>query len=188
MNHVCLKNGVVVATFATKEEFISSGMAFSVDYDTLATTMNQITIGHIWKVEDSLSDIELTKYLCDLIDSYADAARLSVAGDSLRAVEYQKAAQEARDFAYAGYPPESVPRTVQAWAVNGRSAQQAADDIIIEAQAYEDAFYLIRDTRLTAKEQVRASVAAGDRELVLQFVGNVKAALMDCVVGIGNNR
>ncbi|QVM87418.1 hypothetical protein I0D68_20075 [Pseudomonas lalucatii] len=91
--------------------------------------------------------------LCAQIDTAADAARRAVAGDPLRAVEYDRAAAEAQAFAAAGYPEGAVPRTVAAWAINGRSAQQAADSILAEAAAYTEALYQIREARLQARSR-----------------------------------
>ena len=89
----------------------------------------------------------------------ADAARRTVAGDPLRAVEYERAAAEATTFAEAGYPSDAVPRSVAAWAINGRTARQAADSILAEAAAYTEALYTLREARLQAKEQIRTAFA-----------------------------
>ena len=125
--------------------------------------------------------------LCSRIDDAADAARSRVAGDPLRAVEYDRSRIEAQAFADAGYPPDAVPRTVAAWAINGRTAQQAADSILAEAAAYTEALYVIRETRLAAKEQIRTLMASGEVEQAQQVVEQTVAAIEAAVAGIGNN-
>lgn len=125
--------------------------------------------------------------LCTRVDTAADAARARVAGDPLRAVEYDRARIEAQAFADAGYPADAVPRTVAAWAINGRSAQQAADSILAEAAAYTEALYVIRETRLAAKEQIRTLMAAGEVEQAQQLAEQTVAAIEAAVAGVGNN-
>lgn len=125
--------------------------------------------------------------LCAQIDAAADSARAQVAGDPLRAVEYQLAATEAQAFAAAGYPAEAVPRTVAAWAINGRTAQQAADNILTEAAQYNEALYLLRETRLQAKEQVRQAMDAGQAAQAQGIAAATIAAIHAAVAGIGNN-
>ncbi len=120
------------------------------------------------------------------IDVAADAARARVAGDPLRAVEYDRARIEAQAFADAGYPGDAVPRTVAAWAINGRTAQQAADSILAEAAAYTEALYVIRETRLAAKEQIRTLMDAGEVEQAQQLAEQTIAAIEAAVAGVGN--
>lgn len=124
--------------------------------------------------------------LCQLIDKAADAARQAVAGDPLRAVEYEKAAAEAQAFKNAGYPAGAVPRTVAAWAIEGRTAQQAADGILAEAAAYNEALYQIREARLQAKAMVRAAMDAGQIEQAQDIAAETIAAIEAAVAGIGN--
>lgn len=124
--------------------------------------------------------------LCARIDTAADTARRAVAGDPLRAVEYDRARQAAEQFAAAGYKGE-VPAMVAAWAINGRTPQQAADSILAEAAAYTNALELLRATRLAAKEQVRALMAANQVEQAQQLTEQTIAAIEAAVAGIGNN-
>lgn len=126
--------------------------------------------------------------LCSQIDAAADTARRAVAGDSLRAVEYEKAAAEAQAFKDAGYPAGNVPRTVSAWAIAGRSARQAADNILAESAQYNSALYQIREVRLAAKEQVRALMAVGQEEQAKQAAAQTVAAIKAAVSGVGNAR
>lgn len=123
--------------------------------------------------------------LCQRIDTAADAARRAVAGDPLRAVEYDRARLAAEQFAAAGYEGE-VPAMVAAWAINGRTPQQAADSILAEAAAYTNALELLRTTRLAAKEQVRVLMAANQVEQAQQLTDQTIAAIEAAVAGIGN--
>ncbi|WP_104097560.1 hypothetical protein [Stutzerimonas kunmingensis] len=120
------------------------------------------------------------------IDGQADSARYAVAADPLRAVEYERAAAEAAQFKAAGYPADNVPRTVAAWAINGRTAQQAADSILAEAAAYTEALYQIRETRLQAKELVRQAMEAGDTQQAQDLAAETIAAIQAAVAGVGN--
>lgn len=124
--------------------------------------------------------------LCARIDAAADAARRSVAGDPLRAVEYANAATEAQAFAAAGYQGE-VPPMVAAWAINGRTAQHAADDILREAAQYNGALVQLRTVRLQAKELMRAAMADGNVELAEDIAAETIASIQAAVAGIGNN-
>lgn len=119
------------------------------------------------------------------IDTAADAARRTVAGDPLRAVEYERAAAEAQAFAAADYQGE-VPRTVSAWAINGRTPRQAADSILAEAAAYTEALYQIRETRLQAKELIRQAMAEGDSAQAVDIAAETVAAIEAAVHGVGN--
>lgn len=130
--------------------------------------------------------METTVGLCNRIDTAADTARARVAGDPLRAVEYDRARIAAEQFAAAGYQGD-VPPMVAAWAINGRTAQQAADDILHEAAQYTAALIALRETRLAAKEQVRALMDAGEVEQAQQVVQHTIAAIKAAVAGIGNN-
>jgi hypothetical protein len=123
--------------------------------------------------------------LCAEIDAAADAARRAVAGDPLRAVEYDRAASEAQAFAAAEYQGEAPPM-VAAWAINGRTAQQAADDILREAAQYNGALVQLRTVRLQAKEQIRTFMAANQIEEAQLLAEQTIAAIEAAVSGIGN--
>lgn len=124
--------------------------------------------------------------LCSRVDAAADKARAKVAGDPLRAVEYDRSRLEAEAYKAAGYQGE-VPRMVAAWAINGRTARQAADSILAEAEAYTEALYLLRETRLQAKELIRAAINAGNIEHAQDIAAETIAAIEAAVAGIGNN-
>lgn len=125
--------------------------------------------------------------LCSGIDTAADNARRLVAGDPLRTEEYKLAVAEAKAFKDAGYPADAVPRSVAAWAIGGRTAQQAADSILAEAAQYTEALYLIRETRLQAKELVRTAMTTGNVEQAQDIAAETIASIQAGVAGIGNN-
>lgn len=124
--------------------------------------------------------------LCAQIDAAADNARARVAGDPLRAVEYQLAASEALVFRAAGYPADAVPRTVSAWVKDGRTPQQAADSILVEADRYNEALYLLRETRLHAKGLARQAMASGNIEQAQGIAAEAVAAIEAAAAGVGN--
>lgn len=146
--------------------------------------------GSAWAFDADLQAANLLALQASLsqqIDAAADAARSAVAGDPLRAVEYERAASEAQAFKAAGYPAGDVPRTVSAWAIGGRTAQQAADSILAESAAYTEALYQIREARLGAKELVRQAMAAGNTEQAEDIAAETIASIEAAVAGIGNN-
>ncbi|MDP3815485.1 XkdW family protein [Pseudomonas sp.] len=126
--------------------------------------------------------------LCKAIDRAADAARVAVVGAPLRDEEYKLAATEAKAFKAARYPAEAVPRTVAAWAIGGRTAQQAADNILVESAAYTEALYQIREARLGAKEMVRQAMIAGEVDQAQDIAAETIAAIESAMSGIGNSR
>ena len=135
---------------------------------------------------DPPQHVPTSEELCTRIDTAADAARRAVAGDPLRAVEYANAATEAQAFAAAGYQG-TVPPMVAAWAINGRTPQQAADDILREAAQYNAALVQLRTVRLNAKELIRAAMAAGNIEHAQDIAAETIASIEAAVAGIGNN-
>ncbi|WP_397377114.1 hypothetical protein [Pseudomonas sp.] len=124
--------------------------------------------------------------LCRSVDQAADAARRAVAGDPLRAVEYANAAAEAQAFAAADYQG-AVPPMVAAWAINGRTPQQAADSILAEAAQYNAALVQLRTVRLGAKELIRVAMAAGNIEHAQDIAAETIASIEAAVAGSGNN-
>lgn len=146
---------------------------------------------HTWKngawVEDAIKKTELlakTKSaLCLEVDAVADVARLAIAGDPLRVVEYERAASEASTYRDAGYTGP-VPPSVKSWAdAKGWSGQQAADNILAEAAAWNQALYGIRDMRLKGKEAVRS---AADIAAAQAAAGAVISQVRSAVVSVGN--
>jgi hypothetical protein len=117
------------------------------------------------------------------IDEASDAARTAVLGDPLRAVEYGRAATEARAFAAANYAG-SMPPTVQAWADAAElEPQAAADSIIAEADAWQAALYAIRAARLKGKQRVLKAVS---HEVAEVLADEAIAAIRASVQGVGN--
>lgn len=125
--------------------------------------------------------------LCAQVDDAADRAREAVAGDPLRAVEYQRAANEARAFKDADYPADAVPPMVAAWAIGDRTAQQAADNILAEEAAYNEALLWLRTTRLAAKEEIRALMGDDQYEAAQALSDATVIAIRSTVSGVGNN-
>lgn len=124
--------------------------------------------------------------LCARVDNAADTARRAVAGDPLRAEEYKAAAAEAKTFAEGNYQGD-VPPMVAAWAINGRTPQQAADSILAEAAQYNTALVYLRTVRLNAKELIRNVMAAGEVEQAEDIAAETIASIEAAVAGIGNN-
>jgi len=145
--------------------------------------------GTTWLEDAGLLAQQATKQtatLCARIDTAADAARAAVVGDPLRAVEYERAASEAQSFADAGYQGD-VPPMVAAWAISGRTTQQAAEDILREAAQYDGAIVQLRTLRLEAKELIRAAMSEGNAELAENIAAEAITAIEAAVAGIGNN-
>lgn len=132
------------------------------------------------------SSAQVAQQLIASIDAAADTARRAVAGDPLRAVEYDRARIEAEHYAAAGYQG-TVPPMVAAWAINGRTPQQAADSILAEAAQYNAALVQLRTVRLGAKELIRAAMAAGNVEQAQDIAAETIASIEAAVAGIGNN-
>jgi hypothetical protein len=145
--------------------------------------------GTNWALDATLQAanlLSLQASLCQKIDTAADDARRAVAGDALRAVEYDKAAEQAKEFAAVNYQG-TVPPMVAAWAINGRTAQQAADDILREAAQYNAALVQLRTVRLSAKEMIRTAMAASQVEQAQDVADETIASIKAAVAGIGNN-
>lgn len=167
-----IPDGSVEITEQRRTMLINSGRAIVLGADGLPEPAQVVAI--------------TLQQILESVDRAADLARESVAGDPLRAVEYDLARRDAEAFAAADYQGE-VPRTVAAWAINGRSAQQAADDILREAAQYNGALVQLRTLRLQAKELIRAAMAEGNIEHALDIAAETIAAIDAAVAGIGNN-
>ncbi|GAA0832660.1 hypothetical protein [Cupriavidus pauculus] len=117
------------------------------------------------------------------IDKAADDARLAVAGDPLRAAEYQIAEAEAKAYQAAGYAGECPP-SVKSWAeAKAWTSRQAADNIIAEAAAWTAALYAIRDVRLKAKENARNAQTS---EAVAEIAHAAVSQITAMVANLGN--
>ena len=149
----------------------------------------QLGLAEEWLAEDApelqTALADLCERLCQKIDTVADRARLAIAGDPLRVVEYERAATDAQGYKDAGYSG-MVPPAVKSWAdAKGWPGKQAADNILAEAAAWNQVLYGIRDARLKGKEAVRKAVdetaaqAAADAvvnqiRMAVASVGNAK--------------
>jgi hypothetical protein len=117
------------------------------------------------------------------IDLAADAARIAVLGDPLRAIEYERAATEARAFAAGDYAGD-MPPSVQAWADAAELAPQAAaDSIIAEAEAWQTALYAIRAARLKGKQRV---LKAASHDAAEALADEAITAIRASIEGVGN--
>ncbi|MNJ52836.1 hypothetical protein D3C77_481910 [compost metagenome] len=117
------------------------------------------------------------------VDLAADAARTSVLTDPLRALEYERAAVEARTFAAAGYVG-AMPPAVQAWANAAElEPQSAADTIIAQAAAWEAALYAIRAARLMGKQRLLKAASHIAAEAIAD---EAIAAIQASIEGVGN--
>lgn len=119
--------------------------------------------------------------LCARIDAAADNARKAMAGDPLRAIEYAQAAADAQAFIAEGYPKKAVPLSVSAWVIKGRTARQAADQIIAKAAQFNESLLTLRTLRLKAKEQIKAQIAKGQTDLANQVSDEAIAAIRNVV-------
>lgn len=115
--------------------------------------------------------------LCAGIDRAADNARRTLAGDPLRAIEYQQAALQAQAFRDEGYPKKAVPPAVAAWVVKGRTARQATDQILAKAAEFDSNLLALRELRLTAKAQIRAHAAKGKSDLAKAAADDALSAI-----------
>ena len=119
--------------------------------------------------------------LCAKIDAEADAARLKIAGDPLRMVEYERADAEAKAFAAVGYTGD-VPLSVADWAeAKGWTAQEATDDILRASAAWNAALYAIRGIRLKGKEAVRNALEADRQETANVAIEQINLILTQVV-------
>lgn len=117
------------------------------------------------------------------IDQAADIARASVVNDPLRALEHQRAADEARVFAQSGYVGEAPPY-VKAWADAAElEPQAAADSILAEAEAWYEALLTLRALRLKGKQEV---LKANSHEEAESIADAVIQAIKESVQGVGN--
>ena len=113
------------------------------------------------------------------LDAAADECRLQVAGNPLRIVEYQRAADEAAHFQATG---EALPAVTSWAAAKGWSNAQAAQSILDEARAWNGVLYAIRDIRLEAKESIRTAPL----DQVTSIKESAKVTLRNLIIGVGN--
>ncbi|MGN4047531.1 phage tail protein [Pseudomonas sp. SM4] len=146
------------------------------DWDGEAWHLN---VGRVAELE--LQDAER---LCDKIDGVADSVRTVLAGDPLKAMEYAQAAADAQAYQDAGYPKKEVPLSVAAWVVKGRTAKQAAEQILGKADELTDHLLTLRTLRLKAKAQIRAQAAKGNLEQAHSAGAEALVAIRQLVSGV----
>lgn len=136
--------------------------------------------GEQWVVDAlnvAVSQQQEGERLSTRIDGAADDARNVIAGDPLRAMEYAQAAADAQAYIDEGYPKKAVPLSVSAWVVKGRTAKQAADQIVAKAAQFNESLLTLRTLRLKAKQQVKVHIAKGKTELANQVSDDAIAAI-----------
>lgn len=147
----------------------------------------QPSAAHDWDGEQWVLDPEKvtlleqqeTERLCARVDAVADSARNVLAGDPLKALEYAQAAIDAQAFQDAGYPKKEVPLSVAAWVVKGRSAKQAAEQILDKATQVSDSLLTLRSLRLKAKTQIRGYASKSQMDQARAATDEVLVAIRD---------
>ncbi|MED7670423.1 phage tail protein [Pseudomonas moraviensis subsp. stanleyae] len=131
-------------------------------------------------------DLQEAERLCTKVDTTADSARSALAGDPLKAVEYAQAAADAQAFQDAGYPKKEVPLSVAAWVVKGRTAKQAAEQILTKAEQLTDHLLTLRTLRLKAKAQIRAQAGKGKIDLARGAADEALIAIGELASGLSS--
>lgn len=142
--------------------------------------------GEKWQLNASrVAELGLqeAEQLCSKVDAAADSARTVLAGDPLKAMEYAQAAADAQAYQDAGYPKKEVPLSVAAWVVKGRTAKQAAEQILSKAEQLTDHLLTLRTLRLKAKNQIRTHAAKGNFDLANRAGDDALAAIRELVSG-----
>jgi len=164
---------------ATEEEWQTVGLGSA----PAGMTRGSVNGRPAWVAPPSPDLATAMSWAIAAIDEAADAARLAVAGDPLRAAEYQIAETEAKSYQAAGYAGECPP-SVKSWAeAKGWTSKEAADNILAEAGAWNTALYALRDVRLKAKEAVRSASTSEEAMAISRTaVDGIKAK----VANLGN--
>ncbi|MCK4133217.1 phage tail protein [Ralstonia nicotianae] len=159
--------------------------------DVNATEAEPPSPAHVWTdgqwVEDATVKAQilgaLKLQLCRQLDTEADTARRAVIGDPLRAVEYERAADEALAYQATGYAGDVPPSVQSAVNATGNTARQTADAILAKHAAWDAVLYDIRAQRLKGKETIRNAAseeaAAQATEAAIACVRGVLAGLTD---------
>lgn len=134
--------------------------------------------------KQAVLDAQEVEQLCAKVDAAADSARTTLAGDPLKAMEYAQAAADAQAYQDAGYPKKEVPLSVAAWVVKGRTAKQAAEQILAKADQLTDHLLSLRTLRLKAKAQIRANAGKGKIDLARSAADDALVAIRGLVSGI----
>ncbi|VVP77987.1 phage tail protein [Pseudomonas fluorescens] len=145
--------------------------------------------GEAWQLNAGrVAELELqeAERLCARIDAAADSVRTVLAGDPLKAMEYAQAAADAQAYQDAGYPKKEVPLSVAAWVAKGRSAKQAAEQILSKADQLTDHLLALRMLRLKAKAQIRAQAAKGNMDLARNAGDEALVAIRELANGLSS--
>ncbi|MFZ3279653.1 phage tail protein [Pseudomonas sp.] len=145
--------------------------------------------GEKWVVngdKQAVLDEQETERLCTKVDATADNIRTALAGDPLKAMEYAQAAADAQAYQDAGYPKKEVPLSVAAWVVKGRTAKQAAEQILSKADQLTDHLLTLRTLRLKAKAQIRAQAAKGNMDLARSAGDEALVAIRELARGLSS--
>lgn len=140
--------------------------------------------GEKWVVngdKQAVLDEQETERLCTKVDATADNVRTALAGDPLKAMEYAQAAADAQAYQDAGYPKKEVPLSVAAWVGKGRSAKQAAEQILGKADQLTEHLLSLRTLRLKAKAQIRAQAVKGNMDLARSAADEALVAIRELV-------
>jgi len=123
--------------------------------------------GKGWVV-DTQADADLRRQqqqqLCAKVDAAADATRKLLVGDPLRAMEHALAVTDAQSFKDQGFPKQAVPVSVAAWVTKGRTAKQAAEQILVKSTRATEQLLTLRTLRLNAKAKIAAHISKGEME------------------------
>lgn len=142
--------------------------------------------GENWVVDPAHAerlDQQEAECLCAKVDAAADSARIALAGDPLKAMEYAQAAADAQAYQDAGYPKKEVPQSVAAWVVKGRTARQAAEQILGKAHQLTEHLLTLRTLRLKAKAQIRSQSAKGKMDLARSASDEALVVIRELVGG-----
>lgn len=133
-----------------------------------------------WVFDEALAAVareRLALRFYERIDRACNTVLESMVGGSLRTAEYDIAIAEAMAFKSAGYPAADVPPSVRSWMIEGRDAEQAANEIIQKAEQFKKDIYALRDIRLKSKAKVRKLMSeGGDKEAdvyVVQMIADI---------------
>ncbi|WP_197329517.1 phage tail protein [Ralstonia syzygii] len=157
--------------------------------DIGATEAARPTAAHVWQAGQWVENaelkaalfVELKTTLCNRLDATADAVRLTVVGDPLRVVEYERAATEAQAFKAAGYAGDVPPSVQSAADATGQTAQQEAEDILAMNAAWNAVLYGLRALRLKGKEAIRN---AATEDVARQAAQEATAAIRGMLTGV----
>jgi hypothetical protein len=79
-----------------------------------------------------------------------------------------------------------VPLAVSAWVVKGRTAKQAADQILAKDAQLHEALLALRVLRLKAKEQIKAQAAKGKIDLARNASEEAITAIRQTVANVAD--